>query len=148
MLKLFAASAVLCCAFAGSAVAADACGDAPYPPAIDKPAVLTGMTVEAARNELMGQYKEVKAYQGQLKDFRACLEGQERQDKIALRAAQQKKKDKDSEVAEVQGRIDDRKKIYDSTVDSETQIATDFNTLHTAHCARDTDTSVCPQKKQ
>ncbi|HTT97930.1 MAG TPA: hypothetical protein VMF58_07760 [Rhizomicrobium sp.] len=147
MLSRISLASVFVLAMAAPAIAADACGDAPYAPAIDKPAAIASKSVDAARAELMDQYKEVKAYQGQLKDFRACLEGQDRQDKIALRAAQQKK-DKDSEVARIQGQIDDRKKTYDATVDSETQVATDFNTLHTAHCARDTDTTVCPQKKQ
>ena len=144
MLKLFATAAVLCCAMAAPAFA-DACGDAPYPPAIDKPAKITPMTIEAARADVMDQYKEVKAYQGQLKDYRACLDGQSRTDQLAMRAAQQKK-DGEADVARLKQQVEDRKKIYDATVDSETQVATDFNTLHMAHCTRDTDPMICPKK--
>lgn len=146
MLRIFALAAVLAAVATVPAAADDMCGEAPYPPAIDKPDSLASKPVETARAVVKQDYDEVKAYQAQLKDFRACLDGQNRQDQFNIHAAQQKK-DSADEVARLQEQIDARRKTYDATVDSETNVATEFNALHTAHCQRDTDPMVCPKKQ-
>ena len=54
--------------------------------------------------------------------------------------------DKDK-IASAKQSMADLQKIYDGTVDTETQIANDFNTLHMAHCVNDTDPKICPKKQ-
>ena len=56
-----------------------------------------------------------------------------------------RKKDADK-IKAITQRIADRLKVNDQTVDAETQVVTDFNTLHLAECATDTDVKMCPKK--
>ena len=144
MLKLFGLVMVLTVGAAMPALAQE-CGTAPFAPAIPAPADIDSKTVEAARAQVVDAYHQVKAYQAALKPYRSCLDMQTAKAKTAMVAAQQKKDT--VQAASMADEIDQTKKAYDSTIDSETQVAKDFNTLHIAQCTRDTDPNVCPKKQ-
>jgi len=143
MLKTYFFAAAIFAVAAGPALAEE-CGSPPIGPAIPAASDLNGKAVEAGRAEVLAAYHQVKAYQAALKPYRECLVKQAANDKAEF-DADVAKPDKDA-AAKVQDRLNDRQKTYDGTVDSETQVATDFNNLHMAQCKVDTDTSICPKK--
>ena len=144
MLKKLCLAAAIFAAAAAPALADQDCGSPPIGPAIPAASDLNGKAVAAGRAEVLDAYHQVKAYQAALKPYRECLVKQAVNDKAEM-DADIAKPDKDA-AAKVQQRLDDRQKYYDSTVDAETQVATDFNNLHVAQCKVDTDPSICPKK--
>ena len=127
---------------------ADDCGPAPVGPVIPAASELAGKTVEAGRAIVIDAYHQVKAYQAALQPFRACLKMQADAQTAAIAAAQADKdhdKAKDK-IAAAKQALEDLDKINAASVDAETQVATDFNTLHMAQCVNDTDPKICPKK--
>jgi hypothetical protein len=145
MLKKVCLTAAVLALTAMPTLAADECGATPIAPAFPLASELAQKPVEAARKDVVDSYHLVKTYQAALGTYRACLLRLTKGDEDAIAAAQDKKDD--AAVKAAQQRIADRQSAYDKTVDSETQIVTDFNTLRLAHCQRDTDPKICPQKK-
>ena len=143
MLKEIGLAAVLAIAMAAPALADD-CGVAPIPPAIPAPNDIASKPVEDARKVVLDAYHQVKAYQGSLKPYRACLDLQTNKDKADMDAAKQKKDT--VQAASLQDQMDERRKTYDGTVDAESEVAAEFNKLHTAQCTRDTDPMICPKQ--
>ncbi|MDE2182870.1 MAG: hypothetical protein KGJ78_07595 [Alphaproteobacteria bacterium] len=129
------------------ALADSSCGSPPIAPAIPGAADLSGKTVEAGRAVVVDAYHQVKAYQAALKPYRDCLAAQESNLKQQI-AAEETSGDKDAKdkvaafTQQAQNAIDAQNK----TVDTEGQVANDFNTLHTAQCVKDTDPKICPKK--
>jgi|GEM_PF-5210778 hypothetical protein len=146
MFKSIYAAAAVVAAVSAPVWAADECGPLPVAPAFLTISDLNAKPVEAARAEVVGSYHHVKTYQGSLRSFRECLQRVTKDDVAALGVA--KAKHDDTLAKEIQGRMTDRQAISDKSVDSEQLVVTDFNTLRVAHCTRDTDPKVCPQKKQ
>jgi hypothetical protein len=145
MLKSILLTAAVMLVAAGPAFAADGdCGSAPLAPAIPSANDEVSKTVEAARADVFAAYHQVKAFQAALKPFRECLVTQAKNDQASLDAATTKN-DKDA-IGKAKQVLSDRQKIYDGTIDTEQQVATDFNNLRVAQCTRDTDPSVCPKK--
>ncbi len=144
MLKRFCLAAAILAVAATPAFAEDACGMAPIGPAIPAPSDLAGKAIEAQRAEVMDAYHQVKAYQAALKPFRGCLATQDQADQAQI-AGLDRKKDADK-IATITQRIADRLKTNNRSVDAETQVVTDFNNLHVAECATDTDVKMCPKK--
>ena len=126
------------------ALAEGDCGSAPIAPAIPAASDLAGKTVEAGRAEVVAAYHQVKVYQGALKPYRACLKTLDDADAAALADAKSKG-DKDK-IQPIQDRIAARLIANNQTVDTEQQVATDFNNLHVAQCVNDTDPKICPKK--
>ena len=145
MLKsLFLTAAVVLVA-ATPAFAADGdCGAAPLAPAIPSASDEASKTVEAAHADVFAAYHQVKSFQAALKPYRDCLITQAKNDQAALTAATDKKDN--AAIEKAKQTLADRQKIYDGTIDTEQQVATDFNNLRIAQCTRDTDPSVCPKK--
>ena len=144
MLKSYCFAAAILAAAATPAFALDDCGSPPIGPAIPAASDLSGKTVEVGRAEVLDAYHQVKVYQGALKPFRACLNTQDAADAAALTEAKVKgEKDK---IPPIQDRITARLKLNNQTVDTEQQVANDFNALHTAQCLSDTDPKICPKK--
>ncbi len=147
MLKSCCFAAAMIAAASMPALAANDCGSAPIAPAIPGASDLSGKTVEAGRAEVVETYRQVKAYQAALQPFRACLTAAANGDKASITDAQANPgKDSQSKIAALKQEMDDMQKAYDKTVDTETQVATDFNSLHTAQCTKDTDPKICPKK--
>lgn len=141
--RVYLAAAVIAMV-ATPAFADDACGPMPIGPAIPAASDLSGKAVEVQRAEVLEAYHQVKAYQAALKPYRGCLATQDEADKAQI-AGWNPKKDAEK-IAVANQRIADRLKLNDQSVDAESQVATDFNTLHTAECATDTDPKICPKK--
>ena len=134
-------------AMAVPALAANSCGSPPIAPAIPAASDLTGKAVEAGRTIVIDAYHQVKAYQAALKPYRDCLKAQEDNDKAGIAAAQQST-DKDAK-SKIDSLTQDAENVIateNKTVDTEQQVATDFNTLHMAQCQQDTDPKICPKK--
>ena len=144
MLRKFCLAAAVCAVAAAPAFADDTCGPAPIGPAIPGASDLAGKAIEAQRTVVIDAYHQVKAYQAALKPYRSCLSTQDQADRAKI-AGLDRKKDADK-IAVANQRIADRSKLNYQSVDSETQVVTDFNTLHVAECATDTDVKMCPKK--
>jgi len=144
MLRKFCLAAAIFAVAATPAFAGDTCGAAPIGPAIPAASDLAGKTIEAQRAEVLDAYHQVKAYQASLKPYRGCLATQDQADKAQI-AGLDPKKDADK-IAAAKQRIADRLTLNDQSVDAESQVVTDFNTLHVAECATDTDVKMCPKK--
>ncbi|MBU6297705.1 MAG: hypothetical protein KGJ79_04870 [Alphaproteobacteria bacterium] len=147
MLKSICLAAAMVAVAAAPAAAAGECGAAPIAPAIPAVSDLAGKTVEAGRAEVVSAYHQVKAYQASLQPFRGCLQQQAKVDQDALTAAQAEGDKGKDKVASLQQSMKDMQSVYDHTVDTETQVATDFNNLHVAQCKVDTDQNICPKKQ-
>jgi hypothetical protein len=143
--KVYLGVAILAMA-ATPVFAADECGPTPIPPAFPTVSELAAKTVEDARKDVYASFHLVKNYQASLKTFRGCLEQLTKTDTDDIDAA--KAKAEDAKVTAAQDRIAARQAIYDKTLNSEEQVANEFNTLRLTHCGRDTDTKVCPQPKK
>ena len=146
MLKSYCFAAAILAAAAMPAFADD-CGSPPIAPAIPGASDLSGKPVEAGRAVVLDAYHQVKVYQGALQPFRACLNRQDAADAAAIAEAKSNgAKDKDK-IPPIQDRITARLKVNNQTVDTEQQVANDFNTLHMAQCVNDTDPKICPKKQ-
>ena len=146
MLKSCCFAAAILAAAAMPAFADDDCGPAPVAPAIPAASDLSGKTVEAGRAEVLAAYHDVKVYQGALKPYRACLKAQDDADVAAIAEAKSKGDKEKDKIQPLQDRITARLKMNNQTVDTEQQVAIDFNNLHTAQCVNDTDPKICPKK--
>jgi hypothetical protein len=148
MSKTFLLAVVAVAAFAVAPALADGdCGSVPLAPAIPPASDLAGKAQDAQRAEVVDAYHQVKAYQGALQPYRQCLAAKEAADKAALTDAQSET-DKDKQKEKVDELVSDMKLIVseiNSTIDTEQQVATDFNTLHTEECKTDTDPKICPK---
>ncbi len=147
MLKSICLAAVLVAVAAVPALAANECGLAPIAPAIPAASDLSGKTVEVGRAEVVDAYHQVKAYQASLQPYRGCLMQQAKIDQAALAAAQAEGDKGKDKAASLKQTMDDMQKVYDKTVDTETQVATQFNDLHNEQCKTDTDPKICPKKQ-
>ncbi|HEY0281877.1 MAG TPA: hypothetical protein VGC27_04555 [Rhizomicrobium sp.] len=147
MLKSCCFAAAILAAAAMPAFAEGECGSAPIAPAIPTASDLAGKTVEAGRAEVVAAYKQVKVYQSALAPYRACLKSQDDADLAAIAEAKAKGAKEKDKIPPLQDRIAARLKLNNQTVDTEQQVATDFNDLHVAQCVNDTDPKICPKKK-
>lgn len=126
---------------AAPALADLTCGSAPLAPAVPGSADLAGKTTDEAHQIALGALKSVKAYQGSLTTFRQCLKSQSDGYQAAVDAA--KAKGDKTEAAKVQQQLDDANKIFDKSIDTETQVVNDYMTLHNAYCAMGTGLTGC-----
>lgn len=129
-------------AVASPVLADTACGTAPIGPAIPAASDLSGKTTDDAHNVVLSSLKSVKAYQASLSSFRECLVTQT---SAAKTKAGEAKEDKDKKAAKET--IDGLQAAYDKTVDAESQVANDYNTLHAAYCKMGDGLVGCPKAK-
>ena len=130
---------------AAPALAASTCGSAPIAPAIPGASDLSGKTTDDAHNVVLAALKGVKAYQGTLSTFRECLTTAAAAQKPIIadaKAANDKAKAEaaTAEMASLQA-------AYDKTVDTETQVVTDYSNLHTAYCKMGDGLAGCAKPK-
>lgn len=148
MKKILMASALVA-AMAMPGMADEACGPMPYPPAFPSVSELNAKPVDDARKDLYAAFHQIKIYQTSLKSYRDCLVQMTKKDKQDIADAQAKPDEHtEAKVDAANKRIATRQTEYDNTVDAEQKMAKDFNTLHVAHCQRDTNEKVCPKPKQ
>ena len=145
MLKSICLAAAMLTAAAMPAFADGECGAAPVAPAIPTVNDFTGKTLDAAVKERHEAFLQIKVYQGALQPYRACLKAQDDADTAAI--AEAKSKGEKDKVQPLQDRIAARLIANNQTVDTEQQVATEFNTLaqFLAQCAKDSTPSNCPK---
>ena len=145
MLKRICLTAAILAIAATPALADSECGSPPVAPAVPAASEFTGKTLAEAAKTRHETFLLIKAYQGALQPYRACLKSKDDADILAI--AEAKTKDDKSKMQSLQDRIDARLKANDQTVDTEQQIATDFNTLaqFLAQCAKDSTPGNCPK---
>ena len=146
MLKSCCFAAAILAAAAMPALAEGECGSVPIAPAVPTASDLAGKTVEVGRAEVLAAYKQVKVYQAALAPYRACLKSLDDADLAAIEAAKEKGAKEKDKIQPIQDRITARLKANNQTVDTEQQVAIDFNNLHVAQCVNDTDPKICPKK--
>lgn len=122
---------------------AESCGTAPIAPAIPGGTDLSGKTTDDAHNVVLGALKSVKAYQGTLSSYRECLVTQTNAQKAAAADA---KGDK-AKTEAAQDAMKTLQAAYDKTVDTETQVVTDYSNLHTAYCKMGDGLAGCAKAK-
>lgn len=127
---------------ASPAFAETSCGSAPIAPAIPGASDLSGKSTDDAHTAVLNALKSVKAYQGTLNSFRECLVTQTNAQKAAQAAA---KDDKEKKTATEQ--MAALQAAYDKTVDTETQVVTDYSNLHTAYCKLGDGLAGCAKPK-
>lgn len=114
---------------ASPALADTPCGTAPIAPAIPAASLVAGKAGDEAAKIKHEAFVQVKAYQANLKPFRECLITQTTAEKATGAAA----KDDSAKKASAE-KINDYQKVYDKSVDDETQVVNDFVALQTAVC--------------
>ncbi len=130
---------------ASPALAEQSCGSAPIAPAIPAASDLSGKTADDAHNVVLGALKGVKAYQGTLSTFRECLTTAANAQKPII--ADAKAKNDKAKAESAQADMDAMQAAYDKTVDTETQVVTDYSNLHTAYCKMGDGLAGCAKPK-
>lgn len=143
MLKSICLAGVL---FAMAAPAmAQSCGSAPIAPAIPGAGDLSGKAPDDAHKFVLDVLKSVKSYQQNLGAFRTCLKAQEDMQLAALNDA--KTAGDKTKIAAAQDQAQATIDATNKTIDSEQQVAADFNQLHQAYCAMGTGLAGCAAPK-
>ena len=114
---------------ASPALAEISCGTTPIAPAIPTASAIAGKTAEEATAAKHEAFVQVKAYQATLKTFRECLITQT----TALKGTVDAAKD-DAAKKAVTEKVEAMQKVYDKTIDDETQVVSDYGALQTAVC--------------
>jgi len=130
MLKSICLAGVLLAA--ASPALAQSCGTAPLAPAIPGASELSGKAPDDAHKFVLDVLKTVKAYQSSLATYRNCLKAQENVDLAALNDA--KATGDKTKIAAAQEKAQASIDAQNKTIDSEQQVAGDYNKLHEAYC--------------
>jgi hypothetical protein len=124
--------------------AAESCGSAPIAPALATAADINGKSPADAAAAKHDAFVEIRNWQTQLKDYRACLvnvSNEARRQISGLDAS----KDKDK-IAGLQQDATRATHAYDATVDMEERVVNEFHAVQAAYCSRkDVDKSSCPK---
>jgi hypothetical protein len=124
----------------------DTCGDEPIPPALPTAAEIGQKTPADAQKAKHGAFEDIRAWQGQLKGYRDCLDAAIAEDKLKKQKAVTATKPDADAIARIQADMDATNKAYDHTTDTEERIVNDFHAVSTAYCARtDVDRATCPK---
>jgi predicted outer membrane protein len=146
MLKKFGLVAALSIMAAAPALAQNSCGDEPFPPALATAAEVGQKTPADAAKAKHQAFLDIKAWQGQLKDYRDCLDSTQSTVQRQLKDAQTATKPDQDKIKGLQAQIDAAKQAYARSTDSEERVVNDFHALSTAFCSRtDVDKTTCPK---
>ena len=123
-----------------------ACGSEPIAPAIPSAAEMGQKSPADAQKMKHQAFLDIRQWQGALKDYRGCLDGDVASIKRdRANAASQTKPDQDR-INGFDAKIKADQQANDRSADDEERVVNDFNNLSTAFCARaDTDKSSCPK---
>jgi len=144
--KVLLAAAMAAAFVVMPALADESCGSPPLAPAIPPVSDLTGKSAAAVHTEVIDTFHQVRAYQAALAPYRECLLAASGTDKQAIADAQANPdKDSKTKIANLQQEMDSLQKFYDGTIDTEQQVASQFNDLDVAACK--VDPTVCPKKQ-
>ncbi|HEX3653804.1 MAG TPA: hypothetical protein VHU18_13375 [Rhizomicrobium sp.] len=123
---------------------AESCGSAPIAPALPTAADLNAKTAAAADAAKHDAFVEIRNWQNDLKDYRACLVNVSNGAKRQI-AGLNADKDKDK-IAGLKADASRANHEYDDSVDMEERVVNEFHAVQAAYCARkDVDKSSCPK---
>jgi hypothetical protein len=141
MRLVFAATAL---GVTATGAAADSCGSAPIAPAFATSADISTKAPAQAEAAKHAAFVEIRNWQNELKDFRACLVNVTNDAKRQI-SGLDPSKDKDK-IAGLQQTGHRASHAYDATVDMEERVVNEFHAIQAAYCARkDVDKSSCPK---
>jgi hypothetical protein len=124
--------------------AADSCGSAPIAPAFATSADISTKAPAQAEAAKHDAFVEIRNWQNDLKDYRACLVNVTNDAKRQI-SGLDPSKDKDK-IAGLQQTGNRASHGYDATVDMEERVVNEFHAIQAAYCARkDVDKSSCPK---
>jgi hypothetical protein len=124
--------------------AADSCGSAPIAPAFATSADISTKSPAQAEAAKHDAFVEIRNWQNDLKDYRACLVNVTNDAKRQI-SGLDPSKDKDK-IAGLQQTGNRASHGYDATVDMEERVVNEFHAIQAAYCARkDVDKSSCPK---
>jgi hypothetical protein len=120
------------------------CGSVPFAPAMPAPADMKTKAVADAETALHDAFSDIRNWQGDLKTYRSCLEGQGNQAKADM-GGLDKTKDADK-IAALKQQQTDSNHLFDSSVDQEEKVVNEFHASQAAYCSRaDANKSKCPK---
>ncbi len=123
---------------------AESCGSAPIAPALPTAADINAKAPAAADAAKHDAFVEIRNWQNDLKDYRACLVNVSNGAKRQISGLEaEKDKDKIAGLKADAGRANHE---YDDSVDMEERVVNEFHAVQAAFCARkDVDKSSCPK---
>jgi len=123
---------------------AQSCGSPPIAPAMPSAASIAQKTPAAAAAAKHDAFLDIKNWQADLKNYRACVQAQSSQAKAEL-AGVDKTKDA-AKVKRLNDEIAESDHQFDSTVNAEEEVVNDFHAIQVAYCKRtDVDLATCPK---
>lgn len=123
---------------------AESCGSAPIAPVLPTAADINAKTSAAADAAKHDAFMEIRNWQNDLKDYRACLVNVSNQAKRTI-SGLEGEKDKDK-IAAIKADAARANHNYDDSVDMEERVVNEFHAVQAAYCARkDVDKSSCPK---
>lgn len=123
---------------------AQSCGSPPIAPAMPSAAAIKQKAPAAAAAAKHDAFLDIKNWQADLKNYRACVESQGNQAKTEL-AGVDTTKDA-GKAKRLQDEIESSGHEYDATVNAEEEVVNEFHEIQTAYCGRkDVDLSTCPK---
>jgi len=144
MLKTIGLAAVMLTMFAAPALADNACGSMPVPPAMPSADDIAHKSPTAAATAKHQAFLDVKNWQASLGDYRNCLDSLIDTDKQKMSNLDPGKDA--GKIASLQAEMDGATAAHDSSVDAEERVVNDFHAVQAAFCMRnDVDRSTCPK---
>ena len=123
---------------------AQSCGSPPIAPAMPSAASIKQKAPAAAAAAKHDAFLDIKNWQADLKNYRACVESERSQAKTEL-AGTDASKDA-GKVKRLKDEIDGADHEYDTTVNAEEEVVNEFHEIQTAYCGRkDVDLATCPK---
>lgn len=123
---------------------AESCGSAPIAPALPTAADINAKAPAAADAAKHDAFVEIRNWQNDLKDYRACLVNVSNGAKRQI-SGLEAEKDKDK-IAGLKANAAQATHEYDDSVDMEERVVNEFHAVQAAFCARkDVDKSSCPK---
>lgn len=120
------------------------CGSVPFAPAMPAVADMKTKSVADSETALHDAFTDIRNWQGDLKTYRSCLDGQSAQAKAAL-AGLDKTKDADK-IKDLTDQQAMSGKLYDQTVDQEEKVVNEYHAAQASYCSRaDANKAKCPK---
>jgi len=145
MLNKVAIAALVLIAAGGPAIAQD-CGSLPIAPVIPTASEIQSKTPADASTSQHNAYQDIKRWQADLKDYRACLDSLTNSQKRDLQNEQGASKPDKDKIKGIQDNIAQTSRAFDSSVDTEEKVVNEFHAMQTAYCSRqDVNRASCPK---
>ena len=123
---------------------AQSCGSPPIAPAMPSADSIRQKAPAAAAAAKHDAFLDIKNWQADLKNYRACVQAEGSQAKTEL-AGVDPTKDA-AKAKRLKDEIDEANHQFDSTVNAEEEVVNEFHTIQTAYCKRtDVDLATCPK---